>query len=335
VNRNSITTPIHLPWLGTSCCLLSAVFYSAANIFLRQLAELEADPAWVICLKETTAVLIVGPWLLWQLSRGVRPTCNPRALRLLILTALAVQLIGNLGIQWAFGIVGLIISLPIVFSTLLIGSALMGVILLHESLSTRSVAAMTVVISSIVLLSIGVAQQSSTATSPSGPLLTALAIATAGVGGMVYAGMGATLRYAANARVSIPVMVVVVTGTGTITLGILSLVRLGPAEMLATDRTVVGWIIASGLCNVIAFLFITKGLQLTTLAHANVLNASQVAFGALAGILLFREPYNSWLLSGVALTIFGIGLFGQPQKQLHTKSQQQDPQEQIEDNFPI
>ena len=86
-----------------------------ANICLRQLAEIKADPVWVICLKETTAVAIVGPWLLWQFGRGVRFSCHPRALLVLGVAALSVQLIGNLGIQWSLGIVGLVISLPMVF----------------------------------------------------------------------------------------------------------------------------------------------------------------------------------------------------------------------------
>ena len=76
-------TPTYLPWLGAACCLLSAISYTGANIFLRQLAEIKADPAWVICLKESIAVLLLGPWLLWQFGRGVRSTYNPRALLVL------------------------------------------------------------------------------------------------------------------------------------------------------------------------------------------------------------------------------------------------------------
>jgi drug/metabolite transporter (DMT)-like permease len=48
--------------------------------------------------------------------------------------------------------------------------------------------------------------------------------------------------------------------------------------------------------------------------HANVLNASQVAVGATAGIFLFREPLNDWLLCGIVLTIVGIALYGHPRQ---------------------
>lgn len=310
------TTPTstHRAWLGTAFCLSSAAGYTAANICLRQLAEIDADPAWVICLKETTAVVVLGPWLVWQVIRGARPSCPPRALLVLFMAAVAVQLIANLGVQWALGIIGLVITLPTVLGALLVGSALIGVTVYHEPLDRRSIIAVATVIASVVLLSIGATGRIGVLANAGSLLLTSCAIAMAGIGGAVYAALGAALRYAARARIPVPVTVVLVTGTGTLSLGILCLIRLGPAEMLATDRTVLAWIIASGLCNVVAFSFITKGVQLTTLAHANVLNASQVALGALAGVVLFHEPYNGWLLGGVILTVIGIGMFEKPRK---------------------
>ena len=310
-----MSTLIDPPSKGTVYCLLSASCYSGTNICLRQLAEIEADPAWVICLKETTAVLIIGPWLLWQLSRGVRPTGQRRALLLLFIASLTVQLVGNLSVQWALGIVGLAISLPIVFSTSLIGSAVIGSIVFHESLSKRSALAIIVVIFSIVLLSLGATELNGTSASTSSLFLTSLAIVAVSVSGIIYAYVGTAIRYAMSVGMSVLGTVFVVTSTGSLSLGALCLIRLGPAEILATDPTVLAWIIASGLCNVAAFSFITKGLQLTTLVHVNMLNSSQVAIGALAGIFLFHEPFNIWILSGIVLIIVGIGLFGQPQVQ--------------------
>jgi drug/metabolite transporter (DMT)-like permease len=185
VNKNTMSTQIDPSSKGTVYCLLSATCYSGTNICLRQLAEIKADPAWVICLKETTAVLIIGPWLLWQLSRGVRPTGQRRALLLLFIASLTVQLVGNLSVQWALGIVGLAISLPIVFSTSLIGSAVIGSIVFHESLSTRSALAIIVVIFSIVLLSLGATELNGTSASTSNLFLTSLAIVAVSVSGII------------------------------------------------------------------------------------------------------------------------------------------------------
>ena len=73
---------------------------------------------------------------------------------------------------------------------------------------------------------------------------------------------------------------------------------------------VTNWMLAAGTFNLVAFLAITKGLQLTTVVHANVLNASQVAMGALAGMILFKESLNSWMVLGICVTIAGVLLIG-------------------------
>jgi len=314
----SLSTPS--PWLGTGCCLLSALCYTAVNICLRQLAELKIEPAWVICVKEAVAVAVVGPWLMWRIHRGVRFSFPMRALAVLVLAGLAVQLAGNLGIQWALGIIGLAISMPVTFGVMLAASAVFTVALFRESLPTRSVVAVVTVVVSVTLLSVGAAGKdgsSETSSAQAGTVMVLLGIAAACVGGAMFASLGAAIRYAGKARVPVAVTVAVVTGMGVISLGTLSFVRLGPAKMLATDSSALAWMIASGVFNLIAFALITKGLQLTTLVHANVLNASQVALGATAGILLFHEAYNPWLIWGIALTIVGVALYG------HTRSKQE------------
>jgi len=316
VKATTDSTSTRLPWLGTGCCLFSALCYTAANICLRQLAAIEIDPAWVICVKETVAVTVVGPWLLWQVFSGVRFSFPARAIAVLVLAGLAVQLAGNLGMQWAFGVVGLTISMPVAFGVMLVGSAVIGIVLFGEMLPLRSTIAVIIVIASIALLSFGAAGDGPSDASAEAPgmFLVLLGVAAAAVGGTMFASLGAAIRYAAKAHVPVAVTVVVVTGMGVLSLGTVSLVRLGPANMLATEPHALAWMVASGVFNLAGFALITKGLQLTTLVRANVLNASQVALGAMAGILMFREPYNIWLIWGVALTIVGITLYGHPRK---------------------
>lgn len=308
-------TPTRAAWLGTGCCLLAALCYTGANICLRQLAAIKMDPSWVICVKETVSVAVVGPWLLWQIGRGRFGPVPRRAFLVLVLAGLGVQLGGNLSQQAAFGVVGLAICMPVAFGVMLAGSAVIDAVVFRESLPVRSLVAVSLVIASIALLSVAVAGQGpapeSSATASHLPLVL-LGMMLACLTGIAFAGLGGAIRFAAGAGVPVAVTVVVVTGTGMISLGLLSLLRLGPATLLATDRTALAWMIASGLFNLAGFALITKGLQLTTLVHANVLNASQVALGAAAGILLFHEPYNAGLLCGIALTVAGITLFGHP-----------------------
>lgn len=271
------------------------------------------DPAWAICIKEAVAVAVVGPWLLWRICRGNRFFFPLRALAVLVLAGLAVQLAGNLGILWAYGVIGLAIGLPLALGMSLTGSAVLGVVLFHESLPVRSIVAVVMVVGSVVLLSIGATGQGEApegTSAPFGMLVALLGIAAACVAGFTFASLSAAIRYAGKSTVPVAVTVIIVTGVGVVSLGAVSLVRLGPTGMLATDPYTLAWMVACGVFNLVAFALITKGLQLTTLVHANVLSASQVALGAMAGILLFREPYNPWLLGGIALTITGITLFG-------------------------
>jgi len=299
--------------LGTVCCLFSALCYTATNICLR--AVIQIDPAWVICVKETVSVAVVGPWLLWRVIRGERFSFPWKALAVLASAGLAVQLAGNLSIQWAFGVVGLAISMPLVLGVNLAASGLLGMFCFREMLSPRSIFAIVLVILSITLLSLGAAGKDSWAESlpaASGTLVVLLGIGAACLGGSMFATLGAAIRYAAGARVPVAVNVVIVTGIGVIALGAISLARLGFEGMRSTEPEALLWMIASGVFNLLGFALIIKGLQLTTLVHANVLNASQVALGAAAGILLFHESHNPWLLTGIALTVMGITIFDRP-----------------------
>ena len=60
------------------------------------------------------------------------------------------------------------------------------------------------------------------------------------------------------------------------------------------------------VANLIAFAALVKGLGTTSLAYMNLLNASQVALGALAGIFWFMEPCNGYIIAGIVLTIVAI-----------------------------
>lgn len=305
--------------VGTACCVASAVGYTAANICLRKLAALGADEMWVTCVKEVVTVSVIGPWLVWQSSRGRRVVPEPRVLVALVLVGLAVQLAGNLSVQWAFGQVGIAVTVPAIFGVMLTAGAVLGLVIIGERLSLRSVAAVGVLIVSIVLLSLGVASRRAPTGVPealSADLLwVVLGVGAACLGGAMFAVLSTTLRILGGARVPVTSIVFVVTGMGVLSMGVLSAARLGVGRLLATDPETFAWMLAAGTCNLLAFLAITKGLQSTTVVHANVLNASQVAMGAAAGVVLFAESLNAWSVLGIGLTIAGVVLYGRPEEQ--------------------
>jgi len=325
--------------LGTTYCIVSALGYTAANVCLRKLAALEADETWVICVKELVTVGVVGPWLAIEAFRRRKVMPPPRALAALLAAGVAVQLAGNLPLQWALHVVGIAIAMPVLFGVMLTSAALLGLVFLKEPLSVRSAAAVGLLVAAIALLSAGVVARGAVDYRPGSQAAAVEAAATSGASagvldpprlearlvvlgvgaaclcGVMFALLSITVRFTATAQVPVASIVFVITGMGVLSMGTLSLWRLGPERLLATDPEHLGWMLAAGTSNLLAFLAITKGLQLTTVVHANVLNASQVAMGAMAGVLLFGESLNAWSILGIALTIAGTVLFRQPESE--------------------
>ena len=82
--------------------------------------------------------------------------------------------------------------------------------------------------------------------------------------------------------------------------------RIGFEQMCATDGAQLTWMIAAGIANAIAFVALTKSLELVGVIHVNALNATQAAMAAVAGILIFKETPSAALGVGVVLTALGL-----------------------------
>jgi len=320
-----VTTPHELPTspipsrldptvLGTACCIGSSLCYTVANICLRQLAGWDVHPAWVITVKETITVATVGPFLLWLILRGSLRFRDFKVLAVLAAVGIGVQLAGNLSVQWAFGAVGLTVTTPTAMGVMLVASAVIGFVWLGERVTRQSMLAIALLISAITLLAVGTGisrQSGDVAAANLVPLGVALlGVGAAALGGTMFATLAAAVRYAGSRKTPVSVIVFVITAVGVISCGLLSLHHIGLAGMAATPGDRLAWMVASGVFNLLGFLLITNGLQLTPLVHANVLNASQVALAAVAGMVLFQEQNNVWLTIGVVLTIVGISQIG-------------------------
>jgi drug/metabolite transporter, DME family len=295
---------------GTACCVVSALGYTAAYICLRQLAALGSDPTWSICVKEAVAVSVVGPWLLIAWLRGAPTVSWGRPLAMLVLAGLATQL-ANTGVQWAQGVVGLAVTVPTVSAVMLTASAILGRVVLGEVVSLRTVTGIGLLCVSLALLGMGAGQSS--ASNPSAGALAAIsAVGACCAAGVAYALLSITVRHCVTGTTRLAAVVLVVTGMGIVSLGPLSVCRLGVEPLLHTPPEQLLWMVVAGVFNLVAFFALSKGLQLTTVVHVNVLNASQVALSAVAGIALFHEAHSGWLTSGVAMTIVGIIVFDRP-----------------------
>jgi drug/metabolite transporter (DMT)-like permease len=246
-----------------------------------------------------------------------------KILFILLLAGLVDQLLGNLAWQWSVGIVGLAVTVPAAFGVMIIGSAIFGRFILGERVTPRSMGAIGLLLFSLILLSLGaesageVMAKSSHASiadpvPASASLLVAEAVVVAGVAGAAFALLSIAIRHTMNAATQQSTLMFIITGIGVITLGPISIHRQGLDGLLSTSGEQLAWMVAAGFFNLLGFMGYTKGLHLTTVVHANVLSASQVAMAAVAGILVFQESPNLWLLLGVALTLTGIFLIDRP-----------------------
>jgi drug/metabolite transporter, DME family len=325
--------------LGTACCVAAAVCYTVSSICMREVSALGCDPGWAVCVKEAFTVLVIGPFLIYRAARGLRVFPPLKILFILLLAGLVDQLLGNLAWQWAVGIVGLAVTVPAVFGVMIAGGAVFGRFMLGERVTPRSMFAIGLLLLSLILLSLGAesagevmakhlegdspifaAQKSGQSPSysmaepgtASAKLLVAEAVLVAGMAGAAFALLSIAIRHTMNADTQQSTLMFIITGVGVITLGPVSVHRLGFEGLMSTTGEQLAWMVAAGFFNLLGFIGFTKGLHLTTVVHANVLSASQVAMAAVAGILAFQESPNLWLLLGVTLTLLGIFLIDRP-----------------------
>lgn len=298
--------------LGLVLCGLSAAFYSISGVLMRHAAGLQIEPSIAVCIREAVTVALVGPWLLYRLWRGKSVGLPIQALAILVAVSAAAQIVGNQSHQWALGVVGLSIVVPVSFAAVLITGPLLGRFVLGEPVAARSWAAVAIVISAIVVLSSGARSAEPSTIIASGGLsgIVLAAVAGSALAGMTYATLTVAIRRNVTHDAPIATVMLLVTGVGVLTIGPISWARVGWEGWRALPGEAWLWLLTAGLLNFTGFVSLTTGLRGTPVVHANVIGAAQVAIAATAGLLIFREPLTITLVVGVALTICGILLIG-------------------------
>jgi drug/metabolite transporter (DMT)-like permease len=304
------SSPYETVAFGTLCGVISAVGYTGANICLRSVVDVE--PIWVSAMKSIPTVVLFGPYLLLMLFRGQRILPEPRVLLAVVLAGLTGQVFGNVVFQWALGVIGIALTVPLTLGALIVGGAVIGRVVLLEPVSRRSALAMGLLIFAIVLLSLGAGKAneavagSLAGVSSSSPWRIALAVLAACCAGLSYAVLGVVIRYGVQGRARLPVVLFTIGLMGMLALGGASVVRIGLEGMLSNTPREYLWMIGAGLCNVTAFFALSNALRLTSVVYVNALNASQAAMAAAAGYMFFDEPLTLSLLVGVGITAMGL-----------------------------
>lgn len=290
---------------GTLCGLFSAFIYTCANSFLR--AVHHCDPVWVSTIRAVPTVLLMGPVLVILACRGQRWLPPPKLFALIVLGGMCGQLGGNICFQSALPIIGVALAVPLTMGGMIVSSAILGRVFLGEPITPRVLLALAVLLAAIGILIFGA---SDAARSMSGQAVSPWRLAAgvaAGCGaGAFYTVLNAILRYCVTRGAPLPSALFIVSTTGVFCLGLVAWLRVGTAGMFATTQIDLAIMLAAGVCNTVAFLALTKSLQLSSIVYVNALNATQATLAALAGVLIFGEKLSPYLIAGVGLTILGL-----------------------------
>ena len=282
------------------CGGLAAIFYTLANIALRRCVGV--DPFLVSAVKAAPTVLLLGPFLAWLLFRGETIATSARMVPRFIVTSFVAHLLGNAGFQIALGVIGLAASVPITLGVLIIGGAVLGRVMLDEPVRPRVIVAIITLVAAVIVLSLpgaSVAPESAAIPVWAGALCAAAS-------GAAYALFGVVMRQALTGGLSTSATMFISGSVGSIALWTVTLLRLGiePIESIAASEW--GVMAAAGIFNFTAFAALSVALKSLPVVAVNLINASQVAMAATAGVILFAEPLTASLMIGIALTIAGL-----------------------------
>jgi drug/metabolite transporter (DMT)-like permease len=291
--------------LGTALGLLSSLVYTAANSFLTAVSHL--DPVWVSAVKAVPTVVIMGPIVVLLALRGRRVLPSYPMLAAIAAGGLVGQLGGNILFQWSLAQIGVALTVPLSLGGMILFAAILGRLFLHEPVTWRAALALTILLGAICVLSLGAKEASDEVARGSVSLLWVIAgVAAACVSGLAYSVLNVVLRYCITRGAPLPATLLTVSLCGVLSLTLLSWLRIGESGMAATTRSEWLLMLGAGLCNTVAFISLTKSLQLTSVVWVNALNATQATLAALAGVLIFKEPLSPWLATGIGLTIVGL-----------------------------
>jgi drug/metabolite transporter (DMT)-like permease len=220
---------------------------------------------------------------------------------------LAGQLGGNILFQWSLAQIGVALTVPLSLGGMILFAAIFGRVFLHEPVTWRAASALALLLAAIFVLSLGARAASDEVAAAPLPLLGLIAgVGAACFSGMAYSVLNVVLRYCITRGAPLPTTLFTVSITGLVSLSLLAWLRIGGQGMLATTRAEWLLMLAAGLCNTVAFVSLTKSLQLTSIVWVNALNATQATLAALAGVLIFAEPLSPWLAMGIGLTVIGL-----------------------------
>lgn len=310
--------------------LSAAFFYTVSNALMRHVATEGVDPSLTIGIRESVAfyvgLAIFGT--LWLRGKVRMP--SPRLWALALVAFVLVQVVGNLFMQVAFNEIGMAAGVAGNWAGVLLGTPFVGWVMLREKISGLTVVAIVCVLAAVFCLMAGAEVQEtaqSVQQNQNTTFVTLVVMVLVVLGGLCFALGNCTIRVLSQAGISPFFPMFLLPGIGFLTLVSLSFAKNGIHACSALSWSDYGYIYVAGISNAVAFLSLILGLKYLTLIRASIGNATQLMMAPLAGFLIFHEPMNALVVTGVLLTLAGLVLSNWPTNQAkeHTGTASQEP----------
>ena len=287
---------------AAACGLIAATFYTCANIALRQCVNI--DPLLVSAVKAAPTVILLSPFLIWMRFNGMRIATSYEMVPRFIVVSLLGQFVGNAAFQFALGSIGLAASVPITLGVLIGAGAVLARVMLGEPIRRKTIVAMVILVVAVFVLS----QPGATSipTNSESALPTWLGAGCAAASGVAYALFGTVMRQSLQRGLSAPVTMWISGIVGMTSLWSATLAMSGLASISATTDGQWQTMAAAGVFNFLAFVALSIALKALSVTAVNLINTTQVAMAAVAGVALFGEPITGPLVAGILLTVGGL-----------------------------
>jgi drug/metabolite transporter (DMT)-like permease len=347
------TSPVlsnHERWSGTIFAILSTSFYAVSNTTIRFLTDYQLNSDWILFFKELTGFSLLIPWLILRFYQGRFRFISKRLIFYIVFASVFCQLIGAHLQILGYAVIGLIISVPLIQSSTLLGVAIFGRYLLGDPLSRRRKIVIAILITAVVLLSVGkeLTTETPQTMEPQSTGIFLLVAAGTVVAGIAYSFYIIILRYIIRkywhdenstwlsfqfsqwigfdfskrsletgtrqyAPFPVTLMMSIVLGVGLIIFSSGLFMRQGIAGFYNVPP--IAWYVIpiSGISNMVGFFFQIQGLRMTTAVQASLIAVSQMIVLALIGFMFFSEQINLLVIVGLILTIYGVVMSAKPE----------------------
>ncbi len=288
--------------------LLAAATYSVANLALRGLSKPDGGVGWDMWVAGTKAFPTFFAAIVLLVIRRYRGQTSFSAWSFVWPIALAAffnQLGGNLAFQMSLSKIGLAISVPICFASIICSGAIVGRFVLGDQVSIRTGISMGLMVVSIVFLSTA-ARNRATVVPTTFDWGTVTGVALAIISGLAYGITGVYIRKAVRSQMPVAATLFLFSAAGFLMLCPLSLSLLPLQTIAAITPTEWGTIAIAGIFNALGFYAITHAMRHLTISRANVINASQNALCAVGAVMIFGEDLSRLGMLGIGLTIAGL-----------------------------